>query len=295
MAVVNVKESWSRVFAERAGGNWTARKAFTVLMDNAADGPELALQATGIPIEGEGYGSPALSFNPTCSRVRIADRRGPLLYTIEAEYTTGGIATGAENPLTEPIQIAFKTVTIEEDATADNTMQRLTTTAGEPLHGLKRDRSDTTIVLKANFASFDIGFAESVRNCVNSDVFMGAERGSVKCNTIDAVKKFKGDLIYWEVDAQLQHTIWPPWVPRYPAEPRANGFVPWDYFILNEGTMELDAGGALVNIKEGKGKTANSTYLIDEDGHAVRTDPVGHEYWLYREKYDRVSFSAFGG
>lgn len=295
MAIVNVKSMWSRVNGSSEANNYTFSLFYSVLVDSMLALPDEVLTAAGIPVYGDDWPGSSLTFKPKCIRTRVVDRQG-LLYIVEAEYGATPLSVVTidfDNPLLDtPRILAWETVTIEEECDVDLDKKPLLNSAGVPVRGLRRERSDTIFRITVNVASFNNAFAKAYRNTINSDTFLGNAPGTVKINRIDAgQKQTRNNIEYYPVTIEFQETVWP---EAY--LPIDSNYMAWDWHYLSMGTTQL-INGELHEIVYPKQKTpVSEPQLLDGVG-AVIWDAVAHPERIdrrHRKRYPRMPFETLG-
>lgn len=130
-----------------------------------------------------------------------------------------------ENPLNRPLDISWDGEVYQEYYDVDVEGNNVVNSAGDPFDPpAQRDRSRSTMTIVRNEASFDQNTADALADCVNSDIFMGAQPGNAKVMPISAKCVFDPIAgLYWTVTYKFAFN--------------KNG---WQASILDAGLRQID-------------------------------------------------------
>ena len=283
-SVLDIKETW------KAGGGWQSEdgikgstqwvRTFTVTVSNtptmcyAAD----VLSHRGIPKSGSSH--PASPWF-RCRSAK-AKRVSPIMYEVECTYKSK-TKDKEENPLEEPPEISYNTLSSTEEIDEDIDGNPINTKAGEPITGVKIPVGDLSATVTKNLASFDPSAIYTYTNTVNSAVFMGFAAGVVRMHNLQAKIVYTEDLTYWTVTAQFHF--------RYPV--RVDADKAWWKRVRHEGTFAL-AGSDLVptRITDGNGEIKGGKTMLKDDGTEETDTTIGH--WLEFEVFRTIDLNGMG-
>lgn len=252
-------------------------RRFKVVLDSGGPGADVAASnANGLPFLRDPH-----PYDPfaRCKSVRgQSEANDDKIWVVEATYTydTQDESQQPENPLDEPPQVAWGFQQFQKVLQKDINGKALLNTADEQFDPLPEvDDSRLVLSYQRNEAYFPVALAREYQDAVNSDAFLGAPAGTVKCQNINATRQFRNDVYFWAVSYEFHFR---------------SDDDDWELHILNQGyRTTLDDSYSIVSDQEGR--PMNQPVLLDIDGQELTegADPIFLDYKAYREK----PFSAF--
>lgn len=229
MAVVSVKQMWSR---RSAGEDESGRKfsaGWTVLMSSPDDTANEARLAPGIPRFGDLYPGDPFA---VCREVMAEPAGGPLLYLVTATYrievspTDPNRETG--NPLEQPRTISWSWASGSEPVDESIDGKPLVNSVGEPFEGLAEEVNDPVCTITKNERSF---------SRATYVAYMGSGRhgGAVASDAVQGFAPGCARLMGWQVSnvqvaANLNY-----WRSTYVLQFRRS----WRRRVLNQGFRQI--------------------------------------------------------
>lgn len=269
-------------------GERTITRVFDVTGPVSARTGEYEL-AFGVPRRGEVH--PQFLF---CWCRQVSSRRvSPILTEVTCTYKgSAGEDEAANNPLLQPAEIRFGTITSEEAIDEDVNGNPISTFNGEPIMGVTKPFSDLSIQIKKNIAAFAPLSFYGYIDRVNSDTFLTMPAGTLRIASIAADPVYTEDFAYWTVTVGIQarkpirSTVDRAWWKRL----RHEGY----YVIDPDNTDQLvHAAKEGQNVRSPVPIKYNPDDLSDADNGKEETDTeVGH--WIEFEIFEQVSFSSMG-
>ena len=227
MAVVNVQES---IFQRSGSINneaiQTYKRIFNVTTDDQADGPNVALNATGIPDVGDPHPDVSLAL---VESVNAKATSSPTVWSVEVQYSTetgnnsGTSPFEEENPLDRPSIIEWSFAQFQSPVEKDRFGNPVQNSAGDRFTGLSMDDSRPVLRITRNEGGFSPARSIAFKDAINEDNFFGAEPGQAKCQNIGARSRFENGFQFFEV--------------RYEFHFRREG---WNIEVLDEGFRQID-------------------------------------------------------
>lgn len=257
---------WERVY----------RRSFIVTTNDPNDGPLFVLSSLGFYF-GDVYASPngeldRLSFLQSYRYREVGD--DGMQWEIDLEWGPYDPLQWPEDPLLHPPDVSIDTQVFEEIVDFDANGTAVLNTAGDPFDPpVIRDVSRSVLVVERNEASYSESLASQYRDTVNSDGFLGADPGTIKCNAIKPTRT-------WD---KLNGFIWR---VRYEFAQNRDG---WHKKILNAGMRQISSSNYSYQFSNGDPITA--PVPLDASGGAL--GPNQGAYLLEFQIYPEVSFSVF--
>lgn len=274
-------EGWSdKGLMGHVGDRSIARRAtrkFTVLVDSAEDSPQVAEQAWGIPVYGEGYpGEPWLKVTD-----KDVKTKSPTLFEVTVTYEQ---EVGSD-PTAEDPDVAWDFVETHEEVDTDVDDKPLVNVNQEGFDPpITREFADLVLTITRNEPAFNPILADQYKTTINSEPFYGfaAQTVLLKKITGQAVKT-NNVIDYWRV-AYIFHI-------------RTDG---WRRRILNRGfkVRATDENGVPLTPPEYKtatghdGNPLNEPVLLTENGLEKSEEDEPH--WLKFRLYEEKSFGPLG-
>ena len=266
MAVVSVNPVSDGESLKTSEGR-SYRRVWRVITDSAADTPRTARFAAGIPDIGDGHPDDG---GVTVTDVNAHYEKGGTegarkLYLVEVTYQTPTKDTPSEDPLDDPVQLAWSHTAYTEVVWKDRNGAPIANSAKQRFNpGLTRTRHYSTCTIVRNEATFVATEARDYIDRVNSDIFEldGYTIGPRKCMCLDysAQRMVRNEIEYWQV--------------RY--EFVLNGDT-WDAAPLDAGLNEWkDSADHSLGLKpvEIDGKTVTEPWPLNGSGVALDADDV---------------------
>lgn len=240
---------------------------YRIKTDTPADGPLTVANSLGFTptsfyqyVGEEDRGS----FFDDVSNVRL-EHRGDTLQTWLADIKFSTRArkkcsdTQIDDPLQEPPEISGgfaeykKIVDKYDDGTA------IVTSAGEPIQW-EETAAHNDLFISQNVASLNPASLSLYRGAINADAYLGANKFEWRIMDIKWAKAYRGSCTpYYKRSITLRH------------DPDT-----WKREILDQGFMEIDGAGKLVQITDEPGRPLTTPQLLDGAGKrlAKGLDPV---------------------
>lgn len=205
--IVDVKEQWSgenggfSVDDEGRSGSAQFARSFTVAVDNSGGvvtAPQVA-SSTLLPRNGEAH---PFNFAFRCRELQV-ERVSPVLFEATAVYRAE-TSDASANPLDEPAEVEYSTITAEEEIDEDIFGNPLNTVNGEPYTGITIPIADLSASITKNIPAFDPVSIYLYVNTVNSQPFLGFPAGVARMTDLRGRLNFGDDFSYWQVSAQFQ-------------------------------------------------------------------------------------------
>lgn len=266
-----------------------ATREFNVFVTNPQDDDSILRFSSALPKEGFRHPYYPFCF---CDNVTI-QRQGPRHFTYAATYASAPYKAkenpnGPPNPLNEPVQISYFTITNEGPCDEDITGKSIATATGELVYGITRSYSDLGIRLTKNFATFDPPSFYLFINTVNNNAYLGFPAGTLFIANISAEEQFLNETPYFRVSVEIharkpyRQTNYRAWWTRY----RHQGYRA--FYLVN---------GQRVNEKITKnGEPVTTPALLKEDGFLLPDPAQGEPIANFREAqiYEYRNFNDMG-
>lgn len=231
MAVIDVKEDWSKRAAPNTVDGQSATRGFTVLLDGTDD-PELepivARQATGIPRIRQAYHSNY----PLLRCISISPRAvGVHFFEVACQYGTSAKRT-TEDPLDEPPHRSWTSVISAEPITYDIDGNSIENTAGKVFKPpITINVYDSALRITRNEATFNPVQQAEYRNTTNLQTFLGAPPGTARLVTFDGDEVIEADMTYWRVLYEIHFRL-----QKRPED--QSKYLGWLRRVANRGLMQ---------------------------------------------------------
>lgn len=260
-------------------GERTLQRVFQVTGPVTANDIEFEL-APGVPRKGQAYGS---FLSLWCRNVSVS-RVSPILAEVTASYKgNAGTDESEDNPLLQPADISFSTLTSEEAIDEDINGDPVATVNGEPLSGLTMPISDLACTITRNLPSFSPSSIYTYMNKVNSDTFFGFPAGTLRIADINARSVFSNDFGYWVVSVTFHARK--PW--------RTTDAKAWWKRVRHEGFYIDDGSGNIIRAVDAEGQPVTSPVPIQlgaNEGEEETDKSVAH--WKEFEVFNTTAFSG---
>jgi hypothetical protein len=192
----------------------TYKRRFTVETDDPTDGPEIVLEAEGIPQRLDSY-LPASGIveGGTYCQVVDCNLKGAsrTIWEVVAYYTNDLQPYNVDNPLERPAEVAFDTTTysvpVIQDALDSSAIRN---SAGDPFDPVpEEEESRLVIMITVNRASYDPRFYINFHNKLNNAEYiipyrsddgveeMTFKRRELKCKKIRGLRQILNGVYYW--------------------------------------------------------------------------------------------------
>lgn len=171
----------------------------------------------------------------------------------------------------EEIQVVTNLLEIPINMPDGSQSYTLVTKAGEPIFYERKVPCAILHVSQYEATPFDYTIIPQFTNAINSQVFLDAALGSVKCKRIVAVEETINGIIYAKVEYVLSF--------RLEYDEQGEQFInTWVERVLNAGHFYLDKDTNAVKLFKLHGDPA--TVNLDDEGHALGKDQVGEETYI---------------
>lgn len=284
MGVLHVDLLSEQTYNEQADDEgWiegSAEITLHAVCDNVSDDPSTIKTDPRIPKVGDSH--------PTLQYLTVKDigfkQASLLVWKVSVKYESAPYQEGT-NPIGQPTQINYFSITNDEPIDEDVNGIPLVTTAGEAIAGITRPISDLGIRLSRNFISFSPASFYTFIDCVNSDTFLGFTPGVLRIASISADKQFYNKQEYWAVQVEI-HARKPYRVPPSQA---------WYKRFLNSGYRAKFPSGQIGHAIEFEGpvpQPVRKPIQLALDGTPLADQTQG--IWLTRPVFSTVAFSSMG-
>jgi hypothetical protein len=127
-------------------------------------------------------------------------------FDIVHELGSSNITYGSVTPLDFPPVVRWSTAKYHRAYTSDVNGNPFINTAGDPLENPpQREESTQCLTLILWNPTYDEPYAQSFRDTINSDVFLGFNPGIVKCKDIDGERLYTSDYGYvWRIKFEFE-------------------------------------------------------------------------------------------
>lgn len=270
---------------QRGQRSYTAE--YKVVTDDADDGADVILSASGLPGPGDSYGSGAniAFFVSSSARRETKLATGGAVWHVTVSYGPydWATATPVGPPTDWPIKFRFEPEEFERPCIVDVDGNAILNSAGQPFaEPIMREDSRRVWVVTRNEAlsGFDPVAAELFANKLNLYTWNGAAPKTVK-----AKPYVTGDIQY----SQELGGFWFPVTYRFHYNPDG-----WAEAPLDRGFSELDTSTSppkLKNIKDKEGQDVKEPALLDGSGSRLADPSPGNEVFLEYHIYEAVDFA----
>lgn len=280
MAVVDIKETYTRTAETNERFQRSYTRTFRVLTDDPHTGPAIVREAVGIAVgdtysTGTEYDDFAYCLNKSASCTSEDGKQ----WVVTVSYgppPDSSDPNNVENPLLQPYEISWGFAQFERPVEYTIYGEPICNTLNDPFStAIMRDDSRPVLSITRNEAFFPAGLAYLLRDCVNSDSFMGAGRGQAKVSNISSQRQFNTNFgFYWKTSYEFTFD--------------AGGY---DKFILNAGLREFDPQTRQIKNILSQGVPITEPALLDQFGRQLQpgTPPYIRRFKVYFE----VPFSIF--
>jgi hypothetical protein len=254
--------------------------------DDPMNRPMLAIDAPGIPRFFDPHPGNEWFFVTGIKPNQIA----PLLYEVVVTYVSN------DNPLDfniNPPMIKWIEEDTEEPTDIDVNGNAIANAAGQPFDPpISTTFADTVLTIQVVRPFFNVVLATEYHNAVNSDIFWGAEPGSVKARKIEG-DPFRGSTGRWYFMHNYEFVFRDDHILTNGE--KAN----WKRRIKNEGLMCFDSGPIivgernLVKCKDSEGEPVNEPVALTTDGQQV-ADGVDPNWLLFQTRPSLPFLTGFG-
>lgn len=201
MGVVNVTRKWSQKDVQHARDKKSVTLGYTLLLSSPSDNIWDYMDVEALP----SYGDPLDGDTWKRCVSKGAKAVSPLLYDISVTFESiggSGSANGDEdNPLKRRPQVRWGHATEQVEIDTDpETEEPITNSAGESYDPpLTTEVSDLVLTYVRNESWFEPGVAQSYKDHINSDPFLGFEAETVKCVEYGGEFTVEGDFEFYVV------------------------------------------------------------------------------------------------
>jgi hypothetical protein len=282
---------------EQLGGWWIGARLYTltlrVITNSPFVGPIQIIQALqGIAVvQGNYYQFPLPEYprNPNLPGI-IENDQGSLLQTIDLkqesedakqwlatleygpfdvnhELGNSQITNGSINPTDAAPTVRWSSAKYEISYPQDINGNDFVNTVGDPLENPpKREESRQRLSYTANYAQYNETWAQSFRDSINSDVFLGFQPHQVKCADIQGDRIYTADYgYYWRVAFEFEF--------RVQVFTDSNGNTQtygFEDLVLNAGMRQLNTNSTLSQIII-NGVPVTSPVPLTQDGSPLNS------------------------
>lgn len=170
--VADATSEFNGLLAEIVRRKYTLK--FVVYCDTHRDSQVTIIASGVVPQIGDTFSALGdTDTNATCVAVRPARTKNPRVWMVEADFDTDRLVSGiVNNPLSQPPEISYATVTIEKPLMRDVTGVLIRNSAGEPfdpplLYPVKR----LQVTITENLAAYDAEEGADYAGAVNDDTY----------------------------------------------------------------------------------------------------------------------------
>ncbi len=220
-------------------------------------------------------------------------------YDINHELGNSQVSMGSANPLEMKPKAHWGTAKYEKVLWLDVNGDPILNTAGDPLEGgLKVEESRQTLTFTRNESQYNPQYAQTYKDTVNSDNFLGWSPNQVKCKDIQGTQQYTADYGYfWEVSYEFEFRIGTTTVD---VETTAGQFGQpvntvvntsgWNFESISQGFRQKVSGmGDPVPIVI-NGQQITSPVYLQADG-SYDPSPSADPYLLYFQGYPSQAFA----
>jgi hypothetical protein len=286
MSIIAYREVIPRTFSHKFGESPTAEIKYHVTTSETV-GTQVVLNTIGIF-----HGTPHPEYSYLlCSEGAVTELDK---YHVEVTYSYSVPAIGtqdsAPNPLARADIWSFSTGGSAVPALAyfhgngNNDVRVLVNSAFDFFEGAMTEESELRATISGNRATFPVGLAASVTNCVNLDSYLGAQQYQWKCQGISGQQQVEvvngAEVKYWSVSVELAY--------------RQSG---WRLMLPNVGYNYLEGSQqkrAYVIDPESGEKLASSNPVALNNNGSLKGSGVAPDI-LYRRVHREVNFQPLFG
>ena len=219
MGIVSSREVLPRTIQHRIGESPNAERRFVVTLDNTATANQAVINAIGIK---HGAAHPEFGFLAMTDATLTENSGSP--YHVEVTFRYELVRQDFQpNPLLRPDVWSFSVGGASVPAifyyAEGDAIRPLTNSAGEFFEGLTTEESEVRAVITGNRASFPLGVAAYVTNCVNLGAYLGGRSYTWKCAGIGGQQTTEvvndQQLNYYQITTELVYRAsgWPLMLP----------------------------------------------------------------------------------
>lgn len=288
MAVISYREVTGRSLSHKFGEAPNAERRFVVTLDSTDTATQDIIGAVGIS-----HLSPHPEYGFLMMTNASVTEATPSPFHAELTYQYELLKPEEQdpNPLARPDIWSFSTsgaavaALTYYEGSGNNDRRALVNSANDYFEGLQTEEAEVRATIQANRATFPLGLAAQVTNCVNSDSYLGASPHFWKCAGISAQRATEmvndAEVSYWQITMELVY--------------RQTG---WDLIIPNVGYNYLDGGqkkrAYVVDPDDGVTKIACANPVaLSQNGGIASPDTLPS--LLTRRVYKEVEFSSLFG
>ena len=273
--MIVVTETYVRSSTQTHLWQRTYTRQFRAVTNNATIGPLAVREALPVSIGNSFVSRGDIDKGSFCQEITVTctDTDGKQ-WDATATYGPYDAANQPQNPTLRPLKITWSSTVREKVLVADSDGNAVLNSAGDPF--------DPPVVVDEYYPVVTIGRAEMTndpalnfkyRSAINSDVFLGADPGTVKCVPIEAELAFDQDIGWY-------------YNKTYRFEFDQGG---WNKGSLDQGLRSL--AGGIVSPIFAKGVAITEPALLDGSGKAL---PVsGAPVFLDFKRYASLPFAIF--
>jgi hypothetical protein len=217
---------------------------------------------------------------------RATIQYAPYDWGSQGGYTTEGASEGVFDPFAIPPEVRWASQKYERACQFDRAGNPIRNTVGDEFDPpLKRDDSRPILTIVQNEPNFDIGRVQSFKDTVNSDVFLGFDPNTVKCQDITAERVYHADWgYYWRVTYEFE--IRPIYIPKGSTTPVDVG---WTELVLNAGYRYLSVATGNPAPVLVQGAPVSAPVALTQAGQYV---PAASPYYLAFDIYPASEFAG---
>lgn len=286
MAAGPALEMWSKqnISASSPDGrvrNISITRAFTVTIA-AADLPETAFGASGLPLVGDLYPGSNYVY---CTKLDL-QRTSPVMVIVTANYTGETGDNGPESsPIDNEVSITWSNATTDEEIDEDWNGRAIVTVNNEPIAGITERISDQVATIERNFMSINMYAIRAYLRSTNSDTFLDWPPGTCRMMSYSASKIFTGgNPTFWKVSATFQF--------REPY--RTTPAKAWYKRVRNEGFLVRDTPSDEPHIAWDLGTKSPVTKPILLKANGLRETDPDNAHWLEFRTLGSLPYSGLG-
>jgi hypothetical protein len=275
--MIDISETYARSSTQNNQWQRTYKRTFQIITDNKDIGAKAIRQA--LPVEiGQTYASRSGTDFDTgsfCNSITVdcrdEDGKG---WTATADYGPYDATTAPQSPIERPIKVSWGFISREKVLDVDADAKLVRNSAGDPFDPpAVVDEFYPVLTIQRCEMTNDPALNFLYRSAVNSDPFLGADPGTVRCFPIEAEQSKDQDIGWF-------------WTKNYRFEYDPEG---WNKPTADLG-LRKNVSGVISNILS-KGKEVTEPVLLNGTGgeNPIGADPI----FLPFKRYKILPFDVF--
>lgn len=205
-------------------------------------------------------------------------------FDVPHEMGTSQVQNGSFEPTEEKPTVEWSSVKYNTYYPQDINGNPFVNTVGDPLENPPaREESRQSLLFERNEPTYQDSYAQTFRDSVNSDQFLGFDVGQAKCRDITGKRIYSADYgYYWKVRYEFEFRI-----ATFTNSDGTTTTYGWEEVILNAGYRQLDpTTGNPVQIII-SGSPISQPVALTKAG---KYDPTADPYYLTFQNYPSQTF-----